>query len=50
MDIEVVYIVIEHDGEDDNIIGVYANEEDAEEEAKQWSAERGITVEEHEIK
>lgn len=45
-----VYIVIEHDWEDDNIIGVYAKKEDAEEEAKQRSAEQGVGVEEHEVK
>ena len=41
-----VYIVVEHDYEDDNIIAVYAKEEDAEAEAEAW---HDATVEKHEV-
>lgn len=47
---DTVYIVIEHDDEDDNIVGVYADEDDADMEAVKWTAPHGITVDEHEVK
>ncbi len=50
-----VYIVIEHDHEDDNILAVYENEEDAMEYAQRASGGLGIalgpiTVDTHEVK